>query len=105
MFTKWLKLMNITNDSTSTTSMQTSTADVLNVTSATAPCSPSHHERHSAMRNFMTRADSTNSDSTLLAKTNQSPIMAPFRKKAITSIERTRKLSILLKHQRTLVSL
>lgn len=28
----------------------------------------------------------------------------PFRKKAITSIERTRKLSILLKHQRDLVS-
>lgn len=28
----------------------------------------------------------------------------PFRKKAITSIERTRKLSILLKHQRYLVS-
>lgn len=28
----------------------------------------------------------------------------PFRKKAITSIERTRKLSILLKHQRYMVS-
>lgn len=35
-----------------------------------------------------------------------SPILnTPFRKKAITSIERTRKLSILLKHQRYLVSL
>lgn len=33
-----------------------------------------------------------------------SPAAAPFRKKAITSIERTRKLSILLKHQHYLVS-
>lgn len=33
------------------------------------------------------------------------PPNTPFRKKAITSIERTRKLSILLKHQRYLVSL
>lgn len=32
------------------------------------------------------------------------PTNTPFRKKAITSIERTRKLSILLKHQRYLVS-
>lgn len=32
------------------------------------------------------------------------PAAMPFRKKAITSIERTRKLSILLKHQRYLVS-
>lgn len=31
-------------------------------------------------------------------------VNVPFRKKAITSIERTRKLSILLKHQRHLVS-
>lgn len=35
---------------------------------------------------------------------NSSPTNAPFRKKAITSIERTRKLSILLKHQHYLVS-
>lgn len=35
---------------------------------------------------------------------NATPTMMPFRKKAITSIERTRKLSILLKHQRYLVS-
>lgn len=35
---------------------------------------------------------------------NSSPTNAPFRKKAITSIERTRKLSILLKHQQYLVS-
>lgn len=36
--------------------------------------------------------------------TTATPTMMPFRKKAITSIERTRKLSILLKHQRYLVS-
>lgn len=35
---------------------------------------------------------------------DSSPTNAPFRKKAITSIERTRKLSILLKHQQYLVS-
>lgn len=33
-----------------------------------------------------------------------SPVNGPFRKKAITSIERTRKLSILLKHQHYMVS-
>lgn len=35
---------------------------------------------------------------------DSSPASTPFRKKAITSIERTRKLSILLKHQQYLVS-
>lgn len=35
---------------------------------------------------------------------DSSPSNGPFRKKAITSIERTRKLSILLKHQQYLVS-
>lgn len=35
---------------------------------------------------------------------DSSPVNTPFRKKAITSIERTRKLSILLRHQHYLVS-
>lgn len=35
---------------------------------------------------------------------DSSPASTPFRKKAITSIERTRKLSILLRHQHYLVS-
>lgn len=44
------------------------------------------------------------SERATLAKLIDSPVNAPFRKKAITSIERTRKLSILLKHQHYLVS-
>lgn len=120
MFTKWLKIINITpmannnNNNSSTSSIQSVPATAtaipavaINPTSVTAPCTPSSgQDRHSAMRNFMSRADSANSDYTLLSKTSvpASPTIAPFRKKAITSIERTRKLSILLKHQRTLVS-
>lgn len=47
----------------------------------------------------------SNDTLSLLKLENASPTNAPFRKKAITSIERTRKLSILLKHQHFLVSL
>lgn len=54
-------------------------------------------------KNTMETSASTNSNS---GETNKrlTPPLTPFRKKAITSIERTRKLSILLKHQRYLVS-
>lgn len=48
--------------------------------------------------------DDDASERSTLAKLIDSPVNAPFRKKAITSIERTRKLSILLKHQHYLVS-
>lgn len=100
MFSKWLKMINPVPIAT-----ESAAADPVTLP-ATAPCTPSSgHERHSAMRNFITRADSTSSDTTLLMQTAAAPPkIAPFRKKAITSIERTRKLSILLKHQRTLVS-
>lgn len=45
-----------------------------------------------------------NEKSTIAKLIDSSPANPPFRKKAITSIERTRKLSILLKHQQYLVS-
>lgn len=48
--------------------------------------------------------DDTSERATLEKLIDSSPVNAPFRKKAITSIERTRKLSILLKHQHYLVS-
>lgn len=48
--------------------------------------------------------DESMEQATLARLVDSSPANAPFRKKAITSIERTRKLSILLKHQHYLVS-
>lgn len=49
-------------------------------------------------------ADETSEQTTISKLIDASPANVPFRKKAITSIERTRKLSILLKHQHYLVS-
>lgn len=48
--------------------------------------------------------DDTSEPVALAKLIDSSPVNPPFRKKAITSIERTRKLSILLKHQHYLVS-
>lgn len=58
-------------------------------------------------RQSTTDASSANesAERTSIAKLiDSSPTNTPFRKKAITSIERTRKLSILLRHQHYLVS-
>lgn len=48
-----------------------------------------------------TKTDSIEDNKSSVSTTRSLP---PFRKKAITSIERTRKLSILLKHQHSMVS-
>lgn len=48
--------------------------------------------------------DESIESSTIARLVDSSPANGPFRKKAITSIERTRKLSILLKHQHYMVS-
>lgn len=48
--------------------------------------------------------DESDERSSIAKLVNSTPANTPFRKKAITSIERTRKLSILLRHQHYLVS-
>lgn len=48
--------------------------------------------------------DESDERSSIAKLVDSTPANTPFRKKAITSIERTRKLSILLRHQHYLVS-
>lgn len=51
-----------------------------------------------------TSLDESAERSSIAKLVHSTPATTPFRKKAITSIERTRKLSILLRHQHYLVS-
>ena len=78
MFNKWFKLI-----------------------SNSSPMMDSIGCRSSTDQNSLDESDERSSIAKLVDST---PANTPFRKKAITSIERTRKLSILLRHQHYLVS-
>lgn len=96
MLNRWFKLIEMTPFSVDSSITNTRMASTASTSGCDQPTASNANDIWDTGIN-----DDTDFNQTTI---NATPSMMPFRKKAITSIERTRKLSILLKHQRYLVS-